>query len=100
MLFLYVLEIIGALCLCDLIAFFIYSIKNIPTGFTEGVCYPFFIPCKMFLALIIRLLQLLLIIVVVAYYRDLITAWKIWLPIGTGLFTILYTIIFCNISYY
>lgn len=93
------LEIIGALCLCDLIAFFAYSIKYLPTGFTEGVCYPFFIPLNMNISIIIRAIQIMVLIVAAIFFQELSYLWKILLPIGTGIFTIIYSIIFCNINY-
>lgn len=51
----------------DILVFFIGSLKNVPTGFTEWVCYPFF-PlwkkgCSMSLGIIIRFFEIIGIII-------------------------------------
>ena len=94
-----VFGILAAICICDYIAFFVYAIKYRPVGLTEGICYPFFIPMKMHIALIVRVISLVLIIVGAYFFSSLNPTWKLWLPIGTLVVSIIYSILFCVISY-
>ena len=94
-----VFSIIAALCICDLVALIAYAIKYLPTGLTEGICYPFWIPMHMLAGLIVRLIEIGLIVIGSIMFTKLNHTWHIWLPIGTGILTVVNSILYCTVSY-
>lgn len=95
----YFIVIFAALCVCDYLALLVYSIKYVPTGLSEASCYPFFVPCKMQIALVVRVIQLAAIIFGAIVLKSLSAEWILGLSIGTGVFALVYCIVFCSLSY-
>lgn len=91
--------IAAAMSVCDLVALFVYSIKHVPTGLSEGICYPFYIPLKMQIALIVRLIQIAVIVVGIGVFVGLSTAWHVWVPIVTAIVAGINAVVYCSVSY-
>lgn len=95
----HVCAILAALSLCDLIALFVYGLRYVPTGLSEGICYPFYIPMKMQVALLFRLVQIAIIVFGIIFFVGFSSAWHIGLSIATGVLAVINSLIFSSISY-
>ena len=91
-----IIVIAAAICLADFITFLVCSLLDLPTNFTQGVCHPFFLPGNMSSGIVIRIIQLMVIIVGAVFFMQLPHLWKIFVPIGTVVLTIPYTVLFCT----